>query len=118
MSFKIYVDERNYLDQIPVRDSSGHEFVSFDPCWPIPRMHHVATLLLNERSIARSNAVEAIVASLNKKIEEYCQENGRHESDTGAFVFDNAHAETYFEALNDALEVVGAYIETQPTARN
>jgi hypothetical protein len=31
MSFKIYVDERNYIGQVPVRDSSGHEFVSFDP---------------------------------------------------------------------------------------
>lgn len=45
------------------------------------------------------------IANLKKDIEQYCNDFGRHEPDTNAFVFDSPHHESFYEGMEHALEL-------------
>ena len=54
-------------------------------------------------------SIEKAIKDLQEKIDEFCDENGHHETDTNAFVFVNNESESYAEGLSDALNIIERY---------
>ena len=54
-------------------------------------------------------SIEKAIEDIQKKIDDFCDENGHHETDTNAFVFVNDESECYAEGLSDALNILERY---------
>lgn len=55
-------------------------------------------------------SIEKAKIELQNKIDEFCNESGHHEGDTGAFIFVNDACESYADGLSDALNILEKYV--------
>ena len=67
------------------------------------------TLLLRVKA-EEMNHLKKLKANIEEAIAIHCEENGSHESDTNAFVFDTEAAENYVEGMQSAIDCIDDYI--------